>query len=129
MTTDLTCLLILALWSVPLNHTPAIPRALSAGVGWALGNRDTSPQIAPWVERADRAQRNHHDNLAAIAIIIGVTQLTGEANEITAMASIAIVVARIMHSLTYIAGIGVLRSLSYCVSLLGMGVILWQLST
>ena len=102
---------------------------MSAGVGWALGNRDTSPGVAPWVERADRAQRNHHDNLATIAIVIGVTQLTGQADEITAIASISIVVSRIVHSLAYIAGIGVLRSLGYFVSLLGIGAILLRLLT
>ncbi|MEM9566760.1 MAG: MAPEG family protein [Cyanobacteria bacterium P01_E01_bin.34] len=129
MTPDLICLLILALWSIPLNHAPAIPRVLTAGVGWALGNRDTTPKVSPWVERADRAQRNHHDNLATIAIIIVVAHLAGQADEITAMASVAIVASRVVHGVTYIAGIGVLRSLSYFVSLLGIGVILIRLFT
>lgn len=129
VTPDLICLLILALWSIPLNHTPAIPRVLTGGVGWALGNRDTAPKVSPWVERADRAQRNHHDNLATIAIVIAVTHLAGQADEITAIASIAIVTSRIVHSVAYIAGIGALRSLGYFVSLLGIGTILLRLFT
>lgn len=42
---DLLCLLALALWSVPLNHIPAIPRVVLAGVEWGLGNRDKSPDV------------------------------------------------------------------------------------
>lgn len=64
MTTDTTCLLILALWSIPLNHLPTLARVTQAGVAWGLGNREQKPEVAAWVERADRAQRNHHDRLA-----------------------------------------------------------------
>ncbi len=129
MTTDLLCLLILALWSIPLNHTPAIPRVMTAGIEWAMGNREKSPEVGLWVGRADRAQRNHHDNLAAIGIVIIVTQLTGQADDITALASVVILVSRITHGLAYIAGFGILRSLGYFVSLLGVGTIVWRLFT
>ena len=94
-----------------------------------MGNREKSPDVAPWVERADRAQRNHHDNLATIAIVIVVTQLAGQADNVTAIASIAILGSRIVHGLAYIAGIGIIRSLGYFASLLGIGTILWRLFT
>ncbi|MEM9540473.1 MAG: MAPEG family protein [Cyanobacteria bacterium P01_E01_bin.42] len=127
MTLDLICLLILALWSVPLNHIPALGRAKTAGLEWAMGNRDTLPEVAPWLGRADRAKQNHHDNLAAIAAIILMAQVTGQNDEITAIASVAIVVFRILHGLTYIFGIPILRSLSYFCALLGMLAIAWRL--
>ena len=91
MTTDLICLLLLALWSIPLNHAPAIGRIVTAGAEWGMGNRDTQPEGLPvWVGRADRAQRNHHDNLAMIAVVILIAQATGQADAATATSSIVI---------------------------------------
>lgn len=127
MTPDLICLLILALWSIPLNHIPALGRIKAAGVEWGMGNHETLPDTPSWVGRADRAQQNHHDNLAAIAAIILIAQVTGQNDEMTAIASIAIVVFRILHSLVYIAGIPILRTLAYAGSLAGVGIIVVRL--
>ena len=130
MTTDLICLIILALWSIPLNHTPAIARTVYSGsLEWAMGNRETLPEAPPWVGRADRAGRNHHDNLAAIAATILVAAVTGQADEVTAIASIVLVSARILHAVFYIAGISLLRSLSYFTSLIAIAVIVWHIFT
>jgi uncharacterized MAPEG superfamily protein len=123
---DLLCLLLLALWSIPLNHAPAIARLLKADVKWALGNRDILPETPPWVGRADRAQRNHHDNLATIATVILLAQLSGQANAMTGLAALIILLARVGHGLFYIAGIGPLRSLCYAIALLGTLAIAWQ---
>lgn len=101
MTLDLICLLILALWSIPLNHIPAIGRIKAGGVEWGMSNRDTLPDVPLWVGRADRAKQNHHDNLTAIAVVILIAQVTGQNDQITAIASVAIVVLRILHSLSY----------------------------
>lgn len=127
MTTDLVCLLALALWSIPLNHIPAFGRVAEAGVAWGAGNREKPVEGPPWIGRADRAQRNHHDNLATIAAVILIAQVTGQADEITANAAIAILICRIIHGLAYIAGIAPVRSLSYVGSIIGLGVIVWRI--
>ncbi|MEA5469410.1 MAPEG family protein [Spirulina sp. 06S082] len=127
MTADLICLLILALWSIPLNHAPALGRIQAGGVEWGLGNRETTPSVPLWVGRADRAKQNHHDNLAAIAIVILIAQVTGQTDGITAIASVAIVILRILHSLTYIFGIPVARTLAYAGALLALGIIVLRI--
>ncbi|MDB9311673.1 MAPEG family protein [Spirulina sp. CS-785/01] len=127
MTPDLISLLILALWSIPLNHIPAVGRTLSGGVEWAMTNRDKLPETDPWVGRGDRAQRNHHDNLAMIAIVILTAQITGRTDKITAIASIVVVSFRILHGIAYLIGIPILRSLSYFISLLALFVIVWRI--
>jgi uncharacterized MAPEG superfamily protein len=131
MTTDLFCLLALALWSIVLNHLPAIARLSNAEspISWGLGNRDTVPDVKPWVERADRAQRNHHDNLAMIAVVILIAQVTGQSDEVTAISSIAVLGCRVAHGVTYIVGIPVLRSLAYAASIAALGVIVWRILT
>jgi uncharacterized MAPEG superfamily protein len=128
MTVDLICLIVLALWSIPLNHIPAIARLSAAGsVKWGMGNRDTMPETPPWVGRADRAQRNHHDNLAMIAVVVLVAQVTGQTDGITAIASIAMVSLRILHGIVYMLGIGGLRTLAYAGALAAMLVIVWRM--
>lgn len=131
MSTDLYCLLSLALWSFPLNHIPAIARVTAAEspIAWGLGNRDTVPQVKPWVARADRAQRNHHDNLAMIAVVILVAHITGQADGVTAIASIAVLSLRVAHGVLYILGISALRSLAYAGSIAALGVIVWRVLT
>lgn len=120
MNIDMTCLLILALWSLVLNHTPAIARITKGGVAWGMGNRETMPDVPDWVGRADRAQRNHHDNLAMLATVILVAQVTGHANAATANASIAILAFRLLHGVAYWVGIGLLRSLGYAGAIAAM---------
>ncbi|MEL6160187.1 MAG: MAPEG family protein [Cyanobacteria bacterium J06623_5] len=127
MTTDLFCLLMLALWSIPLNHIPALARVGEAGIEWAASNREKSVQGSPWVGRADRAQRNHHDNLAMIAVVILTAQLAGQADGFTANAAIAILACRIAHGLAYMAGIAAVRSLAYFGSIVDVGIIVWRI--
>lgn len=129
MTTDLLCLLALALWSIVLNHIPAIARvsAAESPLAWGMSNRDTMPEVKPWVGRADRAQRNHHDNLAMITAVMIIAQVTGQADGVTAIASIALLGCRVMHGVTYIAGIPALRSLAYVGSITALGVIVWRI--
>jgi len=123
----LLCLLLLALWSIPLNHAPALGRIAKAGAEWGMGNRDTQPEELPlWVGRADRAQRNHHDNLGMIAVVILIAQATGNVDAATATSSIVILAARVAHGLFYIIGIGPLRSISYVVALAAMASIAWK---
>lgn len=127
MTTDLTCLLLLALWSIPLNHVPAFGRVSEAGLAWAASNREKPVTVPPWVDRADRAQRNHHDNLAMIAAVILIANLAGQTDAITAKASVAILVLRVLHGVFYYAGVPALRSLSYVGSIVALGVIVWRI--
>ncbi|MGB3765164.1 MAG: MAPEG family protein [Phormidesmis sp.] len=127
MTTDIICLLALALWSIPLNHIPALGRTAKAGIGWVAGNREQSVEGPPWVGRADRAQRNHHDNLAMIAAVILIAQITGQNDRITANAAIAILAFRILHGVAYMAGISLVRSLAYLGSIIALGVIVWRI--
>ena len=129
MNTDLICLLILALWTIPLNHIPALARVAEAGVSWGLSNREKVPDVPAWVGRADRAQRNHHDNLALTATVILIAQITGNADDITAIASIIVLVMRVLHGIFYMIGIPVLRSLAYFAYVLVLLVVGWRVFT
>jgi uncharacterized MAPEG superfamily protein len=120
MTIDLACLLVLALWSFVLNQMPVFGRMKKLGVAWGVSNREETPIVAPWIGRADRAQRNHHDNLPMLAIVILLAHMTGKHDGVTAVASVVMLVSRISHSLVYIWGITQLRPLFYLLSIVAM---------
>jgi uncharacterized MAPEG superfamily protein len=129
LTPDLICLLLLALWSIPLNHIPALARVAHSDISWGMGNREKLPEVPAWVGRADRAQRNHHDNLTMIATVVLTAQITGATDGVTALASIAVVGLRVLHSLTYIFGVTGIRSLAYFGAVLALLVIVWRIFT
>ena len=127
MPIELLCLLVLALWSLFLNHLPALARLSKAGVEWGLSNRDSMPEVPAWVGRADRAQRNHHDNLAMIAAILLMAVVLDKTDAVTQIAALVILAGRLAHGVFYIAGIGLLRSLSYAISILALFAVVWRL--
>jgi uncharacterized MAPEG superfamily protein len=129
MTIDLTCLLLLALWTLVLNHTPAIGRMKTLGVAWGMSNREETPLVASWIGRADRAQRNHLDNLPMLAIVILLAHVTQQNDAMTAGASVVILLSRVAHSLIYMFGITTLRPLCYLVSIVAMFTIVRQIFT
>ena len=94
---------------------------------WGLSNRDVMPEVPAWVGRADRAQRNHHDNLAMIGLILLIAVVLQKTDAITQTAAIVILASRISHGVSYTLGIGFLRSLSYAVSILALFAVLWRL--
>ncbi|WP_299411653.1 MAPEG family protein [Acaryochloris sp. IP29b_bin.148] len=127
MTTVLFCALALAMWSLPLNYIPTLARFSAGGMEWAASNRDTSPDIPPWAQRAERAQRNHYENLPMLVVALLVVQLSGAANPMINLAAISMVGFRIFHAFAYIIGVPLLRSLGFVGAMLSLFVILWQL--
>jgi uncharacterized MAPEG superfamily protein len=126
---DLVCLIVLALWGVILAHLPAAARIRAAGLAWGMGNRTEAPPVPDWVHRADRAFRNHVDNLPLYAIAILTVAVAGKADGVSATAALVLAGARVVHSVSYIAGITVLglRSNAYFVALGACLVILSRL--
>jgi len=55
ISTDLVCLVLLALWGVPLAHLPAIGRMRVAGLGWAIGNRGEAPKVRLFLKELNTA--------------------------------------------------------------------------
>ncbi|MGD1904708.1 MAG: MAPEG family protein [Leptolyngbyaceae cyanobacterium] len=127
MTIELFCLLALALWSIPLNYFPTLGRFLVGGIEWGLSNRDTLPDTAPWVARADRAQRNHWENFPMIAVVILLLFITDQSNGLTEKLAIALLAFRVLHAAFYIIGIPLLRSFAFVGALLALFGLVWQL--
>lgn len=115
MTTDLWMLGLFTLWGLVLIYVPASGRLLSAGVAWGLGNRETRPEFAPWIGRAERALTNHAENWPLFATAVVLVHLAGKGDALSAVACQVFLGARMAHALLYLVGVVGARTLSYYV--------------
>jgi uncharacterized MAPEG superfamily protein len=60
------------------------------------------------------------------AVIIGIAHFTGSTNDVTQVAGIVLLIARVLHALVYIAGIPYLRTAVFAVAQVSMLVYVWQ---
>lgn len=119
MTLDLWCLVFLTLWSLPLIYLPPVGKMRAAGVGWGFGNRDTDPAPPAWVGRAERAARNHFENLPLFAIVVLVLHVTGKHDDVSGWVAVVYCAARVAHAVLYWTGVTTLglRTIAHYVSL------------
>jgi uncharacterized MAPEG superfamily protein len=97
------------------------------GVPLSVGNREATPPLPAWAERGVRAHRNMLENLPHFAVLVIVAHLGGAAGDTTALGASLFFWARVVHAVTYLAGIPVVRTLAFFAGLAGEGVILGQI--
>lgn len=129
MSTELTCLVINALWGLVLVFVEVGGKTKAAGATWNAGNRESDPSFPPWVERAGRALANHKENFPLFLTAVIVVTLTHKADATSAAAAIVYVVARVLHALCYIVGVKGIRSAFFSVGLVATLVLFSRLVT
>jgi len=128
MTTDLWMLVLSAVLCLVLVVPTTVARGITpGGVAWGLGNREEDFRFPAWAGRAERAHRNLVENLAPFAILVLVAHLTGRANATTALGATLFFWGRVLHALTYLAGIVYVRTAMFVVAIVGEVLILLQL--
>ena len=128
MTTDLWMLVLSAVLCLVLPLPYLVARATTpGGVAWGLGNREEDFRFPAWAGRAERAHRNLVENLAPFAILVLVAHLTGRANATTALGATLFFWGRVLHALTYLAGIVYVRTAMFIIAIIGEILIFRQL--
>jgi len=94
------------------------------GLWLAVGNRDDVPQPSAMAERAERAARNMIENLVLFAVVVLAARLGGVAPQRIAVGAAVFFWARVAYFPVYLAGIKVLRTLIWAVSVIGLVMIL-----
>ncbi len=96
------------------------------GFKWAAGPRDKPLDSAPpaFVGRADRAAKNMTENMVFFAPVLLAGHAGGVDPATLALGAKIFVAARVVYWPMYLLGIPYLRTLSWVVSLGGIGVIL-----
>ncbi len=107
----LTVLLTALLWLPYIAN-----QLLSMGIWPAL--KSYSPETikkGTWVYRAFRSHMNAVENLIVFAPLVLMLHVTGKSTALTGTACMIYFFARAAHSVIYIAGIPVLRTLAFAV--------------
>lgn len=108
-------LLLASMWR-HRSHTPA-------GMKIALGNREHEPPPSPAAGRADRASKNMLENLILFsALLLAAHGANADQSRLDLGARIFFY-ARVVYLPIYIAGVPVLRTAVWGVSIIGLAII------
>jgi len=94
-----------------------------AGMKIAFGNRHEPPSTTAWVDRADRAAKNMLENLPLFIGLVAVAHLGGRHGQRVELGAHVFFWARIAYWPIYLAGIPVVRTVVWYVSIVGLGII------
>ena len=101
-----------------------IPYILSRIQTWdlvnAVGYPENPPELPAWAGRSKRVHENMVENLAPFAALVLVAQVTGVANETTALAALIFFWARVVPAIVYTFGIPWLRTIAFAISWIAM---------
>lgn len=127
MTTELTYLALVSLFTA-LAWTPYILNSfLVRGVTATVGYPENPPPLSPWAQRAREAHANASANLPVFAAAILLVHVAGVSNQVTATAAMVYFWARLVHFVVFTLKISWLRTISFLVAFACQVAILIQL--
>ncbi len=128
MTTELMLLgwtLVLALVQILLT---ACMRTQETGLSYNMGARDTpAPPMRPVTARLQRAQANLFETLPLFAAAVLIVHVAGREGALTLLGCQLYLGARVAYVPLYAAGVPLVRSLVWGVSLGGLALLLWAI--
>lgn len=89
------------------------------GIPYAGGNRDEAVPMTPFQGRAKRTVMNHVEGLAMFAPLALIAAQQGISTSTTMLAAQLFFYGRVVHALVYLAGIPMVRTLAWVVSIAG----------
>jgi len=111
--------------ALPFGYVPLY--AKQVGMPVLSGNREDAPPPTGAAGRGLRAHRNLIENLVPFAIAVLAARAMGVSNGLTAAGAWIFLGARVVHAVSYFAGITGIRTLAFFASAVGTILILSQL--
>ena len=127
MTVELKMLLLAVLIPLVMVSAQGTLLVLKVGMAKVLGNREDFSVPQGWQARWVRAHGNQLENLVLFGLVVLVAHAAGVSNTVTRAAAEMFVVARLLHALTYVAGILYVRTAAFYLGLLCIYAIVAQL--
>lgn len=98
------------------------------GTKWNMGARDEDlPPPSPLVGRMERAQANFFETFPIVAAAILMIDVTHRTSTWTMLGAMLWLGARVIYLPLYAAGIPVVRTVAFMVSMVGIVMLLWPL--
>lgn len=128
MAVELKILALGALLLVIYIFTATRFKTAQYGRKWNMGARDEAlPPPSPVTGRTMRAQANFEETFPiAIVALLGVV-LANRTSQLTALGGWIWLGARVAYLPIYAAGIPVVRTIVFLISMVGLGMVLWPL--
>ena len=104
-----------------------VAEIIQNGLGWALSARDEEPDSSGYAGRFERAFYNMLETFPVFAALVLTVEATEAWSALTAMGAQLYFWARVFYVPVYVAGVPLLRTLIWAVSLVGMLLITWEL--
>ncbi|SNR46880.1 MAPEG family protein [Puniceibacterium sediminis] len=126
MTPELTILTLAALLQVVQYVLFAIPANIELGTGYTSSARDRPPsrQLSEKTARLQRAMNNHFEGLILFSIGVFIITFSDQGNAVTALCSMAYLIARIAYVPAYYFGLRPWRSLIWAIGFLSTVIML-----
>ena len=123
--------LVWLLWAVALAFAQMLiavsGATLQVGLPALAGNREGLPACTGWAGRADPAPPKKRESLVLFAALVLVAVVTDRTNATTLLGAQLFFWARLVYAAVYLAGIPWLRTGVWLVSVVGLGLIFFQL--
>ncbi|MGB3295559.1 MAG: MAPEG family protein [Phormidesmis sp.] len=97
---------------------------ITLGAKYSLSNREGSKPTAAISGRIDRAIANLMENLALFTPVVLVLSAADISTGAARTGAVVFFCARIIHAVTYVSGITVVRSLAWFAGIIGIGIML-----
>ncbi|GAA3899126.1 MAPEG family protein [Sphingomonas limnosediminicola] len=98
------------------------------GRNWNVGARDEAlPPPSPVTGRAVRAQGNFAETFPIAIVALAGVVLAGRTSNLTAIGGWIWLAARVVYLPLYVAGVPVVRTLVFTISMIGLAIVLYPL--
>jgi uncharacterized MAPEG superfamily protein len=111
-----------------LGQITGVAKTQVAGTAWNRSNRDTEPEVSPWVKRTERAQRNLLESYPLFLSLVVVLGLSGRSDQLSALGALLWFACRLAHAGLFMAGVTGWRTGAYLLSLVGLALMLVSLA-
>lgn len=130
MTFELYCLAWTLVLAIAQILAAAQARTAQLGLGWSAGPRDQPPgPPSVLAGRLQRAQANLFETLPLFAAAVLIAVVAGRTGTLTWWGSLLYLLGRVVYVPLYAAGVPVVRSLVWGVSLVGLVLVLLNILT
>ncbi|MDR3538364.1 MAG: MAPEG family protein [Acetobacteraceae bacterium] len=123
--------LVLLAWTAALaviQMLVAVVGCLSqVGLAALAGNREAMPERTGWAGRAERAHRNILESLPLFIAFVLIAHLARRTDPMTLLGEELFFAARLAYAVIYVVGIPWLRTVAWCLSVVGLLLIFVEL--